>query len=266
MSAAMRKLSEVVDLDGYRDRIKRTRDAYRAEMQARWGWPSTVQCPACGDYGRTPDTNDPCLSCETGREIAERELAERRWIDRIPRRFQGFTLDSHPDIRSVARARMWLETREVLGDTLVISGSIGTGKTGLAFGILRECVMGGKTVQFGTLADILDQFRPRSAADDRPVQQDDDLRLHTLQRCHVLLLDDVGVEVLTDWGAEQLYKIINGRYQRSLPTIITTNLTLDELGRIHPKMGDRIMSRLTEAYMTISMVGADLRRSPPPIR
>lgn len=264
MSAAMRKISDVVDLDEYRIRLQRARDTYRARMLTRWGWPATVHCPTCGDFGRTPETGEPCLACETGREIAEREAAERRWVDRCPRRFQAFTLDTHPSAAAVAKARMWIEAREVLGDNLIISGGVGTGKTGLAFGIVRSCYLAGKTVQFGTLADILDDLRPRP--EGRPVQQDHAVSLDTLQRCHVLLLDDVGVEVLTDWGAEQFYKIVNERYQRSLPTIVTTNHSLDRLGDIHPAMGERIMSRLTETFLIIPMIGPDLRRSPPPIR
>jgi DNA replication protein DnaC len=64
----------------------------------------------------------------------------------------------------------------------------------------------------------------------------------------ILILDDLGAEKISDWVREQLYIIINRRYENMLPTIVTTNCTTAELVE---RLGERTVSRLiemTDAY------------------
>ena len=135
-----------------------------------------------------------------------------------------------------------------------------TGKTGLGVALVREASLRGMTHRFGTAADILDAMRPRRDDAGKPDDMAAEYALRSLQTVDLLLLDDLGAEKQTDWAAERLYLVINGRYERELPTIVTSNLTIDQMTAMHPEMGARIVSRLLESYELIPLLGDDLRR------
>ncbi len=79
-----------------------------------------------------------------------------------------------------------------------------------------------------------------------------------LGRCWVVLLDDLVTEGgLTPWEAQQVDRIINERYQRELPIIVTSNLPPAELGRA---VGERVAGRLAESCWVVPFGGADRRR------
>lgn len=72
----------------------------------------------------------------------------------------------------------------------------------------------------------------------------------------VLFLDDIGTEKTTDWAQQTLYSIIDYRYREMLQTVITSNLSLNELS---DKTGDRITSRIAEMCRVIELKGKDRR-------
>ena len=64
------------------------------------------------------------------------------------------------------------------------------------------------------------------------------------RRCPVLLLDDLGSEKRSPWTDEQLYRLLNHRYNEGLPTVVASNVLLDELEpRIASRMRDSSLSR-----------------------
>lgn len=257
----MRRISEIVDLPTRLDEIAKARATYRATQIAKFGLPPDVQCPTCGDSGyELADASKPCGACDPGRALGERQKAETAWDAECPRRFRGYRLDSHPQKQAVRRARMWLDRRASLGQNLILLGGVGTGKTGLGVALVREASLRGMTHRFGTAADILDAMRPRHDDASKPDTMAAEYALRSLQTVDLLLLDDLGAEKQTDWAAERLYLVINGRYERELPTIVTSNLTIDQMTAMHPEMGARIVSRLLESYELIPLLGDDLRR------
>lgn len=247
-----REMQHIGKYDDQLRRINDRRQAFRAQQIDRYRWDDDVSCVECGDTGWLPERSDkPCPSCDTGRAIAARQVREREWALACPRRFRAFTLDGHPKREPATAVRAWLNGDAALGSNLVITGSVGAGKTGLAIGVLREAFSRGESVKFGTVADILDRLRP-SAMDDRERQDD----MHSLQRVGVLLLDDLGVEKASEWQAERLYMIINDRHNRELPTVVTTNKT----GRaLIDTVGERVVSRLMEDAALVALTGEDLR-------
>lgn len=261
MRNSMRRIGDVVDFPTELERIAQARAAYRNERIARYGWPETVQCPTCGDTGELPEhPGKPCLACEFGRNISDRLAAEKAWEARCPRRFRGYRLDSHPQQEAARRVEQWLDEQAPVGQNLLLLGGVGTGKTGLGIAAVREASFRGKSVRFGTAADMLDAMRPRRDETGKPDEMAAEFALRSLQGVDLLLLDDLGAEKQTDWGAERLYLVINGRYERELPTIVTSNLTLDQMSAMHPEMGARIVSRLLEHYELIPLLGDDLRQ------
>ncbi len=82
-----------------------------------------------------------------------------------------------------------------------------------------------------------------------------------LPRFDLLHLDDVGAENRTDWALEQLYSIINTRYEEERSIVVTTNLKPDELA---DQIGPRTVSRLTEMCPDqLPLYGEDRRKELP---
>lgn len=81
-----------------------------------------------------------------------------------------------------------------------------------------------------------------------------------LLRCHILILDDFGMERQTDYAREQIFHIIDGRYLSCRPLIVTTNLSLQELK--HPKdlAQARICDRILELCVPVCFDGESLRQ------
>jgi DNA replication protein DnaC len=88
-------------------------------------------------------------------------------------------------------------------------------------------------------------------------------RLSDLFNVPVLTLDDIGAEQATDWRRDQLATLIEERYGRQLPMLVTSNYSLPELGRRlghdDPVVGQRLVSRLRENAMGVEIGGADRR-------
>jgi DNA replication protein DnaC len=72
----------------------------------------------------------------------------------------------------------------------------------------------------------------------------------------ILILDDIGAEKFTDWSIENLYRLVDCRYENELQTVFISNLSLKELSE---KVGDRVASRITEMCHIIKMKGKDRR-------
>ena len=121
---------------------------------------------------------------------------------------------------------------------LVLSGNYGTGKTTLA-GIVGTSILEnkGKIVVFNTVPALLDHFR--SAFSPKSKETFDDV-FANCRNAEVLILDDFGAESSTEWARDKLFQIINYRYSNKMPTIVTTNLLLDD-------MDPRISSRLKDS-------------------
>lgn len=184
---------------------------------------------------------------EAARERTARQRridAERRrrviltTLDRLDRRFTRYT-DATVENPQVAR---WvLSTIQGGRDGLVLRGPVGCGKTHLAVAAYRACVAGGVLPAVAvTVPALLDGLRPGR----EPVEA-----LHTCEDARLLLLDDLAAERATDWTAETLYRLIDARYARRLPTIVTTNATG---AMIRENLGDRVASRLNALGQLVS--------------
>ena len=199
----------------------------------------------------------PC-SCRPARIARKRAAALE---GRIPKRYREVSFEREPLI-SIERANQSV-VREVrryvrtIGDQLDAGEGIwflgprGTGKTTLAMVISKAALAAGHTVAIYSL--------PRLLAMLRETYQDDALyslselidRLCAVELLHV---DDVGAEQTSDWVLEQLYTIVNTRYEDGKALLLTTNLIgrEDPDGDGHPagplrrQIGERTVSRIWE--------------------
>ncbi|MCC6383142.1 MAG: ATP-binding protein [Dehalococcoidia bacterium] len=121
---------------------------------------------------------------------------------------------------------------------LILQGSNGCGKTHLACAVANRVLAGGGDVFFAVVPDLLDHLRA-SFAPGSDVGYDelfDDVR-----NAGLLVLDDLGAQATSPWAEEKLYQIVNYRTVAGLPTVVTTDRTLDELSAAHPRIVARIV-------------------------
>lgn len=253
------------------ERLERLRAARHAQLRA-----SGVQCLACEDTGFRP--SGAFCSCPAGEEVArrEREREQERiaqaWQDwsaalperlGIPTRYRSFRIDRLGDAKPIRLVRRWLEQRRS-DEGLVLVGPFGCGKTAVAAAVLvalveraaREESAGtyppdpSRLGHFVTLTGLLEALRPH------PDGHPDQTTLRSFQRVRVLVLDDIGAERLTAWGADRLYEVLNARYNDQLPTIVTTNLDLSRIAarwnqQLGDESGDRLVNRLIECCAVV---------------
>ena len=118
---------------------------------------------------------------------------------------------------------------------LLLEGGYGCGKTHLAAAIANDSVNRGVPTLFITVPDLLDSLRFAYADPETTFEQ----RFDEIRNAQLLILDDFGTQNATGWAQEKLFQVINYRYINKLPTVITTNLMLDEIeGRIRSRLQD----------------------------
>jgi len=172
----------------------------------------------------------------------------RSLAGRIPRRYRGVSFDRPPvsdiartapeQIRTVRRYIVQIAANLDAGKGLWIQGDVGTGKTTLAMLVSKAALDAGRSVAIYSLPRLLNLLRESMDSEAGMVDFMD--RLTAVDLLH---LDDLGAENQTDWVLEQLYSIVNSRYEAERAVIATTNLMPDELAE---RLGARTVSRLVE--------------------
>ncbi len=139
---------------------------------------------------------------------------------------------------------------ELLNGWLLLEGSYGCGKTHLAAAIANAAVARGVPTLFITVPDLLDSLRFAYNSPETTFEA----RFEDIRSANLLVMDDFGTQNATGWGQEKLFQIINYRYINKLPTVVTTNLVLDEIE-------SRIRSRLQDEELVkhIRLVTLDYR-------
>jgi DNA replication protein DnaC len=134
---------------------------------------------------------------------------------------------------------------------LLIEGGYGCGKTHLAAAIANFAVNMGTPTLFITVPDLLDTLRFAFSDPETTFEA----RFEEVRNADLLVLDDFGTQNATAWAQEKLFQIINFRYINKLPTVITTNLMLDEIE-------SRIRSRLQDEEFVahVRITAPDFRR------
>jgi len=218
-------------------------------------------CPysACDGSGFVIDeaTNTAAdCRCRPGRISAARARALEA---RIPRKYQDVAFERwpvteiSPDIvREVRRFCDGIEANIDEGRGLWLVGDTGTGKTTLAMLVSKWALQTKRTVAIYSLPRLLNLLRDAIETEEGVLGLLD--RLATVDLLHI---DDLGAEYRTDWVIEQLYSIVNTRYEEQRSIVVTTNLMPDALSE---QIGARTVSRLVEMCgEVLPLFGADRR-------
>ncbi|KLU67762.1 primosomal protein DnaI [Desulfosporosinus acididurans] len=213
----------------------------------------TYKCPLCQDRGilLEGDVAFPC-SCMTLKKLDNQFRIARISRELKKCRFENFKFDyyrsnvgdqSHHEsaIKALRASQSFVEECRAGSHALGImfTGPVGSGKTFLAAAIANELMEAKKQVLFLVVPDLLDELRATYKSDVNEL----DL-LDTARTIPILILDDLGAHNYTDWTRNRLYSIINYRMNDQLPTIFTSNLTLEEMEEY---LGIRTTSRIIQS-------------------
>ncbi len=136
---------------------------------------------------------------------------------------------------------------------LLFYGRTGLGKTHLSLSIANEVIKKGYNVVYGSVNNFFAKIEYEKFS-----KGNDTYTLDLLCGADLLILDDLGMEFATTFTNSALYTIINTRICKSLPTVISTNLSPDEL---RDKYHESIVSRIVGTFETLEFLGRDIRQS-----
>jgi DNA replication protein DnaC len=177
----------------------------------------------------------------------------------IPKRYRDASFDRWPvteiDPPIVAATRRFADTIDAkldAGRGLWFMGQVGTGKTTLAMLVSKAALDAGRSVAIYSLPRLLNEIRDTHRAERSHVALLD--RLASVDLLHV---DDVGAERTTDWVLEELYSIVNARYEDERSMVITTNITDHEA--LCEQITERTVSRLAQMCDQLPLSGDDRR-------
>ena len=221
-----------------------------------------LKCDVCEKRENT-FLNSYVTPCEKYHQ-AKRILARRREQERLlkqsglgkrfaSRRFETF--DVAAGTRDAYNACVEFcdgYTQDSRGIRLI--GSYGSGKTHLAAAIVHRMAEQGIGGMFVVVPELLRAIRRGYNSQSA----DADKLVNIAETSPLLVLDDLGAEKPSEWVSEQLYVIINRRYENMLPTIITTNCTTQELVE---RIGQRTVSRIIEMTTPVKLTAKDYRMS-----
>lgn len=217
-------------------------------------------CDGSGWVLRDDNETEPCACREgmIGRAVS------RGMGTGVPKRFRGVSFERKPVcdldpfvLRPVREYVRDVDASLEAGRGVWFAGDVGTGKTSLAMLVSLAAERAGRSVAIypvtRLLAEIKDTYDSASGGSYMQLFR----RLCAVDLLH---LDDLGAEKRTDWVLEQLYSIVNERWQDQRSIVVTTNIT--DLDKLREEIGPRTVSRLLEICGDpLPIMGPDLRLS-----
>ncbi|MDQ3103012.1 MAG: ATP-binding protein [Actinomycetota bacterium] len=220
----------------------------------------------CDGSGWIVGPDDIAQPCECRKRRIERARSSGMQGS-LPKRYRGVSFDRPPisDMalkpglaRTVAQIRGICERiDEALdaGEGAWLMGDVGTGKTSLAMLVSKAALEDGHSVAIYSLPRLL--ARIRRTYDTEAGEEGYLSFFNRLTSVDLLHLDDLGAEKRTDWVLEQLYAIVDRRYEEQRSMVLTTNLDVPAL---EEQIGKRTVSRLVEMCGDpLPLYGADER-------
>lgn len=159
-------------------------------------------------------------------------------------------------------AATWQSVQPFLaGKSLYLWGPTGSGKTHLAIALMREDWIAKPSRRPVFVKAPVMLLEIRKAFSTPPSEQVGDARseqslIDRYATTDLLILDDVGTEKISDWVIQTLSVIIDQRYSEMRRTLVTSNLSLEDLSN---RIGDRTASRLFGMSVIVKLSGSDRR-------
>lgn len=244
----------------------------RAELLVGAGYPydyldDAPKCEKCGDTGFLSGGVCQCLMAYYTQE-QNRRLS--KLLDLGSQSFETFSMEwyssevwpeygrSPLDNMKLVRAicEDYARTFPHCRGNLLFTGAPGLGKTFLSACIAREVSGRGFSVVYDTAGHVFQQFESGKFGRENPFEEDPDREINRYLNCDLLIMDDVGTEMLTSFVQSAFYRIVNDRLTADRKTVLSTNLPLAEIGR---RYGEAVLSRLEGEYQALRFFGDDIR-------
>ena len=219
-------------------------------------------CDRCGGTGYVGSQMCECLQ-ELCRQEQRKELS---LLSGGKESFTQFRLDYYPDRydpkygasprtimeRNFQNCRRYASTFSMSSGNLLFVGGTGLGKTFLSACIARAVSDRGYSVAYETASHLFNKMELAK------FNGDEDARKETakLTACDLLIIDDLGTEMPSQFATAALYSLINDRLLYNRPMVISTNLNVDEISK---RYSPQIASRLHGNFQRLTFVGDDIR-------
>ena len=233
------------------------------EAHFRLGWlDESPVCSCCGGSGYIGSTMCKCLA-DLCLEEQKKELTLLSGSDAS---FDQFRLEYYEDkvdpnlgvnIRTVMAKTLdicvqYARNFGANSGNLLFSGDTGLGKTFLSACIAKEVAGQGYSVGYESAVHLLTNMERAKFENDEDARG----KVQRYTDCDLLIIDDLGTEIMGQFTLTALYTLINDRILSGKATIISTNLTTDGIAR---RYNPQIASRLRGNFRRVAFVGDDIR-------
>ncbi len=248
-------------------------------------------CSLCDGSGmRIVERADGSRAARVCQCRVDRRVERALRMARIPELYRGSTFENYETADrdqhgyTLNQAKYIVEKfvhsypADTRGVGLLLTGTVGTGKTHLAICVLKALIGRGATGCFYHFGDLIKQIQNSYNNSVRSTELE---ILEPILRAEIMVLDEMGASKPTDWVFDTIAHILNTRYNERRTTIVTTNyanrepvltpgrpLSVFEEARealrnetLGDRIGERMRSRLQEMCMPVEMIGPDYRKT-----
>lgn len=215
------------------------------------------QCPDCEDTGYIHNKKCHCFKQAMIKMLYEQsniqEMLEKENFSSLSEQFyQGEDLVHFQ--KAVATCKDFVSNFSHTFQNLFFYGTVGTGKSFLSGCIAKELIEQGQSVIYFSAAQLFESL----SVNPYDYKNKEDLYnlYEDIYNCDLLIIDDLGTETARANISSQLFSCLNERQLRHKSSIISTNLSLEELRN---RYSDRIFSRITSNYELCKLTGPDIR-------
>ena len=219
-------------------------------------------CSCCRDTGYTVAANSLRRKCRCLRQKEISLLYEQSNIQKIIEKenfstlsFEYYEGEDRKRFQEAVRISLdFVQNFEQDYHNLFFYGTVGTGKSFLSGCIARELLQTGHSVIYFSSSGLFDTLARYSF--DAKLKETLYNFYKDLYNCDLVIIDDLGTEVTNSFVTSQLFACLNERSLRRKATIISTNLSLEEL---RDRYSDRVFSRITSNFTICKLSGPDIR-------
>jgi DNA replication protein DnaC len=221
-------------------------------------------CPKCFGGGMEVVAGKGARVCECQKKNSQSKLIAK---SKVPKRYYNCDFNSYkvstPSQQKAFNFAMKLAMEyPAIERGLLLTGTVGVGKTHLAVSIIKALTERGFSslfYEFGSLLkEIQDSYNPTTKSSELKI-------LANVFDAEILVLDEIGASKPTDWVRDTMAHIINTRYNDRKLTIFTTNYAdnraTDKDETLEDRIGVRLRSRLFEMCRTVKIEGNDFRQT-----
>ena len=236
----------------------------RAELLLENGYPADYSdvkydCAKCGDTGFIE--NKMCSCMKEALTLAGIESSGFSALIK-EQRFDNFSLDYYK--KNPTYYDMMSKNVEFLqnyanefsprsSQSILMMGGTGLGKTHLSSAVARGVIEKGNDVFYTGAIDLFSQFEIQRF---KTYSNEPNELIERYFECDLLIIDDLGTEMINQFSISTLYNLLNDRLSRKKPTIVSTNLSQEDIKK---KYTDRITSRMFGEYKVLLFAGTDIR-------